>query len=129
MWAHYILKRFNHITELLSSELNDLICASHFIYSIMCMPKNFAFELQKIFILSNLTLYFIESVPCLSWNDTAVFSVFSMRLFAQNHECESFITLFIFCWRICPFSAVTKRLVSSANKTVLVSLKFRAFRF
>lgn len=121
-----ILKRFNHIIELLSLELNDLTCASHFIHSLMCMLKNFVSDLQEIFILPNLTLGFTESVSCLVWNDTAVFSVFSMKLLAQNHVGESFINLFIFCWRICPFSAVTKKFISTANKTLFVSLKFRA---
>jgi hypothetical protein len=126
MWARYILNRFNHIRELLSLEHNDLTWASHFIYLLMYMLKNFVSDLQKIFILQNLTLGFTESVSCLVWNGTAVFSVLSMKLFAQNHECESVITLFIYCWRIRPFAAVTKNFISTANKAVFVSLKFRA---
>jgi hypothetical protein len=41
------------------------------------------------------------------------------------------MTLFIICWRICPFSADSKMFVSSENKTVFVALIFigRSFMY
>lgn len=126
IWAYSALKRCGHIMQLLSLDLNDITCASQFIYLPMWMLRNFVSDLQEIFVLPNLTLGFTEPVSCLVWNDTAVPSVFIMKLFAQNHEGDSVLTLFILCWRICPFSAVTKTFISTANKTVFVSLKFRA---
>ena len=106
------------------------MCLSHFIFSLMYIPKNFVTALYGIALPSNITCGNTGFLFCIVWKDIAsVFSTLTTRLFGINHVCNLFMTLFNLYWRLFIFSSDTNMFVSSANNTIFNPVTFRGRSF
>jgi hypothetical protein len=106
-------------------QLKYLMRLTHYIVSLMYIPKNFVYILYWISLSSNICddngLLLCE----VKKDIVITFLALTTRLLSSNHVCDSFKTLLTLYWSWSHCPLILRMIVSTTSNTILESILFR----